>query len=77
MQRDGDMNTEVNKRTPCGWNNWRKMSGVLCDKKVPPHVKVKIHKTIVQPVMPYGMETLQMTNSHVKKREVTEMKRFR
>ena len=42
----------------CGWNNWRKMSGVLCDKRVPPHVKGKIHKMIVQPAMLYGMETV-------------------
>ena len=35
MQSDGDMTTEINKRTQCGWNNWRKMSGVLCDKRVP------------------------------------------
>ena len=42
------MNTEVNKRTQCGCNNWMKMSGVLCDKKVPTHVKGKIHKMIVQ-----------------------------
>ena len=37
LQSDGDMNAEVNKSTQCGWNNWRKMSGVLCDKRVPPH----------------------------------------
>ena len=33
LQSDGDTTTEVNKRTRCGW----KMSGVLCDKRVPPH----------------------------------------
>ena len=48
LQSDGDMNAEVNKRTQCGWNNWRKMSGVLCDTRVPPHVKRKIHKMIVK-----------------------------
>ena len=26
------MNTEVNKRPQCGGNNWRKVSGFLCDK---------------------------------------------
>ena len=57
----------------CGWNNWRKMSGILCDKIVPPHVKEKIHKMIVQPAMLYGMETVPMTSSHVKKLEMTEM----
>ena len=36
LHSDGDMNTEINKRTQCGWNNWRKMSGILCDKRVPP-----------------------------------------
>ena len=54
LQNDGDMSSEVNKRTQCGWNNWRKMSGVLCDKRVPPHVKGKIDKTIVQPALLYG-----------------------
>ena len=48
------------------------MSGILCDKRVPPHVKGKIHKMIVQPAMLYGMETVPVTGSHVKKLEVTE-----
>ena len=58
-------------------DNWRKMSGVLCDKRVPPHVKGKIHKIIVQPAMLYGMETVPVTSSHVKKLEVTGMKMCR
>ena len=77
LQSDGDMTTEINKRNQCGWYNWRKMSGVLCDKRVPPHVKGKIHNTIVQPAMLYGMETVPVTSSHVKKLEVTEMKMCR
>ena len=31
LQSDGDMSTEINRRTQCGWNNWRQMSG---DKRV-------------------------------------------
>ena len=53
------------------------MSGVLCDKRVPPHVKGKIHNMIVQPAMLYGMEAVPVTSSHVKKLEVTEMKMCR
>ena len=53
------------------------MSGVLFDKRVPPHVKGNIHNTIVQPAMLYGMETVPVTSSHVKKLEVTEMKMCR
>ena len=53
------------------------MSGVLCDKRLPPHVKGNIHKAIVQPAMMCGMETVPVTRSHVKKLEVTEMKTCR
>ena len=46
------MTTEINKRTQCGWNNWRKMSGILCDNRVPPtRAKGKIHKSIFQPAV--------------------------
>ena len=48
-----------------------------CGKIVPPHVKGNVHKMIVQPAMLYGMETVSVTSSHVKKREVTEMKMCR
>ena len=58
-------------------NNWREMSGVLCDKRVPPHVKGNIHKMIVQPSMLYGMEAVPVTSSHVKKLEVPEIKMCR
>ena len=77
LQSDGDMSTDINKRTPCGWHNWRKMSDVLCDERVPPHVQGKIHKMIVQPAMLYGMDTVPVTSSHMKKPEVTEMKMSR
>ena len=29
LHSDGDMSTKINKRTRCGWNNCRKMSGFL------------------------------------------------
>ena len=74
LKSDGGMSTEINKRTQCGWNNWRKMSGVLCDHRVPPHVKGNIYNMIVQPAMLYGMETVPVTSSRVNKLEVTEMK---
>ena len=28
------MNTEVNNRAHSGWNNWRKRSGIICDKRI-------------------------------------------
>ena len=73
-----DRKESDNKRTQCGWNNWRNMSGVLYDKRAPPHVNGKINNTIVQPAMLNGMKTvLIMTSSNVEKQEVTEMKMCR
>ncbi|XP_047499085.1 uncharacterized protein LOC125045702 [Penaeus chinensis] len=53
------------------------MSGVLCDRKVPPRVKGKIHRTVVQPAMLYGMETVPLSISDTKGLEVAEMKMCR
>ena len=45
MQSDGHMHAEVNKRTQCGCDNWREMSVVLCDKRIPPqdHCSVRYY----------------------------------
>ena len=44
------------------------------EKRAPPHAKGNIHTMIVQPAMLYGMETVPVISSHVKKLGVTEMK---
>ena len=53
------------------------MSEVLCDKKIPPKVKGKIYKMVVQPAKLYAMETVPVTSNHVKKVQVAEMKMCR
>ena len=47
--------------------------GSYYGKRIPPDVKGNILKTIVQPVILYGMETVSMVSSHAKKMEVIEM----
>ena len=73
LQSNGDMTTEVNKMTQCGWNNWRKMSGVLCDKRVPPQKATHDDRSASYAVRDL-METVRVTSSHVNKLDVTEMK---
>jgi hypothetical protein len=41
VQENGGSEREIIKRIQCGWNSWKKVSGVLCDKKVPDKVKSK------------------------------------
>ena len=61
VQADDDSEIEVANRKTAGWNSWRKMSGVLCDRKVPLSVKGKLHKVVVRPAMLYSTETLAVT----------------
>ena len=75
VQEDGGEQREVASRISVGWNSWRKVSGVLCDKKIPPKTKGKIH-TIVRPAMLYGLETVVLTKCLLKKLEVTKMKKL-
>ena len=77
LTTDGRVEAEINRRIQARWNNWRKMSGFLCDKKIPPKVKGKIHQTVVQPAMLYGLETVPQTKKATQKLEVAEMKMCR
>ena len=57
--------------------SWRKVSGVLCDRKLSAKVKGKMHKNVVRPTMLYGMETVAVTETKMGKMEVAELKMVR
>ena len=54
LQAEGGCEKDVTSRIQSGWNRWREMSGVICDKKVPEALKYKIYKTAIRPAMTYG-----------------------
>ncbi|VDP17307.1 unnamed protein product [Heligmosomoides polygyrus] len=53
---DGNLRTEVNSRVSAVWSKWRSLTGVLCDRKIPEHLKSKIYRAVVRPVAMYGTE---------------------
>ncbi|XP_076044683.1 uncharacterized protein LOC143027299 [Oratosquilla oratoria] len=57
VAKDGDLEKEIDYKIKLVWNNWRRVSGVLCDKKISARVKGKvfshIHVDIVGP-LPYS-----------------------
>ena len=73
MEEEGGMATEITKRVGAGWRNWKKFSGVMCDRRMPVKLKEKVHTTVIRPVMLYGAETWATTKRQEKRIEVTEM----
>ena len=47
VQQSGGSEREVAKRIQAGWAAWRKITGVMCDRRVPVKVKGRMYKTMV------------------------------
>ena len=77
VQSNGQCDREVKRRIQAGWNGWRKVTGVICDKRIPARVKGKVYKTVVRPSMMYGLETVPLTKRHEAELEVAELKMLR
>ena len=77
VQESGSCKREVKKRVQAGWNGWRKVSKVICNKRLPAGVKEKAYSSVVRPAMVYGRETVPVTKKQVEEMEVAEMKMLR
>ena len=77
VQECGGCEREVKKRVQAGWNGWRRVSGVICNRKLPARVKGKVYSSVVRPAMVYGLETEAVTKKQVEEMEVAEMKMLR
>ena len=77
VQESGGCEREVKKRVQAGWNGWRRVSGVICDKRLPARLKGKVYSSVVRPAMVYGLETVAVTKKQVEEMEVAEMKMLR
>ncbi|KAK3525203.1 hypothetical protein QTP86_023254 [Hemibagrus guttatus] len=77
VQSNGECRKEVKKRVQAGWNGWRKVSGVLCDRKISARIKGKVYRTVVRPAMLYGLETVSLRKRQESELEVAELKMLR
>ena len=67
VQESGGCEREVKKRVQAGWNGWRRVLGVICDRRLPARVKGKVYSSVVRPAMLYGFETVALTKNKWKK----------
>ncbi|KAI5086811.1 hypothetical protein C0J45_23886, partial [Silurus meridionalis] len=56
---------------------WRRVAGVICDRRESVRVKGKVYKTVVRPEMLYGLETLTLSKRQEVELEVAELKMLR
>ncbi|KAK3566234.1 hypothetical protein QTP86_029679, partial [Hemibagrus guttatus] len=68
VQSNGECGKEVKKRVQAGWNGWRKVCGVLCERKISARIKGKVYRTVVRAAMLYGLETVSL-----RKRQESEL----
>ena len=60
-QESGSCEREIKGRVQTGWNGWRKLSGVICNRRLPAKVKAKVYSLVVRPAMVNGLETVAVT----------------
>ena len=77
MHDSGSCEREVKKRVQAGWNGWRRVSRVICDRRLPARVKGKVYSSVERPAMVYGLEMVAVTKKQVKEMEVAKMKMLR
>ena len=78
LAENGDLDAEMTHRIQSGWQNWTRVSGILCDRRISLRVKGKVYlKTVVRPAMMYGAETWAVKKAQEKKLDVAEMRMLR
>ncbi|XP_066956282.1 uncharacterized protein [Macrobrachium rosenbergii] len=57
LSQEEGCEAEVDSKITAALGKWRDVAGVVCDKKMPIKLKVKIYSTVIRPVLIYGSET--------------------
>ena len=56
-QGNGDFDSEVKNRIKTGWNRWRQVTSILCDKSAPVMINGVIIRTVVRPAIKCRLDT--------------------
>lgn len=71
---DGNILPDVRARINAAWMKWRQVTEVLCDRRMPDHLKAKIYKTAIRPIALYGYECWPVTTKHEHALSTKEMR---
>ena len=54
LAEDGELDAEFTHRVQSGWKNWKRLSGILCNRRMNVRIKGKVYRTVVRPALMYG-----------------------
>ena len=57
VQESDNCERKIKRRVQAGWNEWRKVSRVICNRRLPARVKGKVSSSVVRPAMVYGLDS--------------------
>ena len=77
VQESVSCEREVKKKVKAGWNESKKVLGIICDRRLPARVNGKVYSSVVRPAIVYGLETVAVTKKQVEEMEVAKMKMLR
>ncbi|KAI5621974.1 hypothetical protein C0J50_18358 [Silurus asotus] len=75
VQSNGVCVGEVKKRVQAGWGGWRRVTGVIYDRRV--SARMNAYRTVVRPALLYGLETVALSKRKEVELEVAELKMLR
>lgn len=73
LSSDSDILPDVCMRVNAAWAKLRQVTRVLCNRRMPDHLKVKIFKTIILPVALYRFKCWRTTKKHEQALSTKEM----
>ena len=77
VQESNSCEREVKRGVQAGWNGWRRVLEVICDRRLPARIKGKVFSSVVRPAMAYEIETVAVTKKQIEEMEVVEMRMLR
>ncbi|KAM1080085.1 hypothetical protein ACFX2B_014574 [Malus domestica] len=77
LQKNGELNGDLNHRIQAGWMKWKSASGLSWDCRRPLKLKGKFYRTTIRPAMLYDTKCWAVKHQHVHKMDVAEMRMLR
>jgi len=72
IQKDREINSDVNHKIQAGWLKWKSTTGVLCGRNILLWLNEKFYRTAIKPALLYDTECWAIKRDHAQKISVAE-----